>query len=177
MDYKFDGDEIIETKKSGSVENIINVDNNNTTDVNTLSVDQLLLTLRVIADLKPKTKLKIVNGTHLAEDGSYFNSFTRYNTEQCRDNIITFLEKMRDEVEKHAYIMLNDIRNKNDINNNIYALQNLIYKVSAFLHNYETMRSVYADDSDAYARLGTNRDKFFMFLNTFFRDMTTYNIY
>lgn len=145
-------------------------------DAQTLSLDDINTSLKVIGDLKEGSKLKIVNGKHLAEDNGYFNLVGRYNTGQGRERIIIFLENMFSEVTRNVYILLGEIRNKVNVDNNIYMLQGLIYKISVFLHNYEKMRVVYKADSHTYSQLGLTRDKFFMFLNTFFRDVTTYSI-
>jgi hypothetical protein len=144
-------------------------------DVQTLTLDDINTSLKVIGDLKEGHKLIIVNGRHLAEDNSYFNAINRYNTSQGRKRIITFLENMYSEVVRNVYILLGEIRSKVNVDNNIYMLQGLIYKISVFLHNYEKMRVVYKSDSHTYSQLGLTRDKFFMFLNTFFRDVTTYS--
>jgi hypothetical protein len=145
-------------------------------DVQTLTLDDINTSLKVIGDLKEGNKLIIVNGRHLAEDNSYINALSRYNTSQGRKRIITFLENMYSEVIRNVYILLGEIRNKVNVDNNIYMLQGLIYKISVFLHNYEKMRVVYKSDSHTYSQLGLTRDKFFMFLNTFFRDVTTYSV-
>ena len=140
-----------------------------------MSLDDINTSLKVIGDLKEGSKLKIVNGRHLAEDNSYINSISRYNASQGRERIISFLENMYSEVVRNVYILLGEIRSKVNVDNNIYMLQGLIYKISVFLHNYEKMRVVYKSDSHTYSQLGLTRDKFFMFLNTFFRDVTTYS--
>ncbi len=142
-------------------------------EVQTLTIDDINISLKVVGDLKTGSKLKILNGTYLAEDNSYINPITRYNT-QCRDKIIIFLGILFSEVTRNVYILLDEIRNKINVDNNIHILQGLVYKVSVFLHNYETMRIVYKSDSGAFSKLGIIRDKFFMFLNTLFRDLTTY---
>ena len=143
-------------------------------DAQTLTLDDINTSLKVIGDLKEGSKLKIVNGRHLAEDNSYINAVTRFKTEQNRDRIITFLENMYSEVNRNIKILLSEIRDKINVDNNIYMLQGLIYKISVFLHNYEKMRSVYKSDSHTYSQLGLTRDKYFMFLNGFFRDIMTY---
>lgn len=143
-------------------------------DAQTLTLDDINTSLKVIGDLKEGSKLKIVNGRHLAEDNSYINAVSRFTTEQNRDRIIIFLENMYSEVNRNIKILLTEIREKINIDNNIYMLQGLIYKISVFLHNYEKMRSVYKSDSHTYSQLGLTRDKYFMFLNGFFRDIMTY---
>jgi hypothetical protein len=143
-------------------------------DAQTLSLDDINTSLKVIGDLKEGSKLKIVNGKHLAEDNSYINAVSRFKTEQNRDRIIAFLENMYSEVNRNIKILLAEIREKINVDNNIYMLQGLIYKISVFLHNYEKMRSVYKSDSHTYSQLGLTRDKYFMFLNGFFREIMTY---
>lgn len=149
-------------------------ESNQIQDAQTLTLDDINTSLKVIGDLKEGSKLKIVNGRHLAEDNSYINAVTRFKTEQNRDRIITFLENMYSEVNRNIKIILSEIRDKINVDNNIYMLQGLIYKISVFLHNYEKMRSVYKSDSHTYSQLGLTRDKYFMFLNGFFRDIMTY---
>lgn len=149
-------------------------ESNQIQDAQTLTLDDINTSLKVIGDLKEGSKLKIVNGRHLAEDNSYINAVTRFKTEQNRDRIITFLENMYSEVNRNIKILLSEIRDKINVDNNIYMLQGLIYKISVFLHNYEKMRSVYKSDSHTYSQLGLTRDKYFMFLNGFFRDIMTY---
>jgi hypothetical protein len=143
-------------------------------DAQTLTLDDINTSLKVIGDLKEGSKLKIINGKHLAEDNSYMNSISRYQTSQKRDRIIAFLENMYSEVNRNIAILLEEIRGKINVDNNIYMLQGLIYKISVFLHNYEKMRVVYKSDSHTYSQLGLTRDKYFMFLNGFFRDIMTY---
>lgn len=164
-------DELIDDEFTNKLSSSVKQSNE---DCQLLSIDDINISLKVVGDLKSGSKLKILNYKHLAEDNSYINSMTRYQTNQGRDRIIVFLENLFSEVTRNVYVILSEIRNKVNIDNNIHILQGLIYKVSVFLHNYETMRVVYKSDSGAYSRLGINRDKFFMFLNTLFRDLTTY---
>jgi hypothetical protein len=168
-------DSVIEKKPTSfSISTLLPKSEPQMPDVQTLTLDDINTSLKVIGDLKEGSKLKIVNGKHLAEDNSYANAFSRYKTEQGRDRIIIFLENMYSEVNRNIAILLAEIRNKVNIDNNIYMLQGLIYKISVFLHNYEKMRSVYKSDSHTYSQLGLTRDKYFMFLNGFFRDIMTY---
>ena len=138
----------------------------------TLTVDDINTSLKVVGDLKTGYKLKIVNDKYLAVDDSYMSSVMRYNAGQGRNKIIGFLDNIFSEVTRNVSVILSEIRSGVNVDNNICILQGLICKIAVFLHNYETMRSVYKQDSSAYAQLGLNRDKFFMFLNTFFRDVT-----
>jgi len=136
-----------------------------------LSVDDINISLKVIGDLSPGCKLKIVNNTHLADDTSYVSSITRYSAGQGRDKIFGFLEHMHAELVRNVGILLGEIRSGVNIDNNVCVLKSVICKLAVFLHKYENMRSVYKTDSSMYARLGNNRDKFHVFLTNFFRDV------
>ena len=136
-----------------------------------LSIDLIGTSFKVIGDLPVGAKLKIVNDTHLAEDNGYMPSFTRYSAGQGRDKIISFLDHLFTETENHIRFVLESIRTGKNVDTNISVLRGLISKINIFLHRYENMRGVYKSDSSAFARLGIIRDKFFTFLDTFFRDM------
>ena len=82
-----------------------------------------------------------------------------------------FLDHLFLETQRLVWKTLEDIRNNVDVDTNVSILQGLIGKIYVFLHRYENMRDVYQDDSSAKARLGIIRDKFFTFLNTFYRNM------
>ena len=137
-----------------------------------LTVDMINTSLKVVADLREGTKLKIVDKTHLAEDNSYIPSVSRYFANQERDHIISFLDHFYIETKRNVDIVLNNIRNKMDIDSNVYVLQGIVGKIFGFLHKYETMRNVYKSDSSAFARLGVNKEKFYSYIHTLFRDMT-----
>jgi hypothetical protein len=136
-----------------------------------LSIDDLGVSLKTVAELKQGEKLKIIDNRYFAIDDRYVYSLSRT---VCREEIIAFLEIMYNNIFKHGYRILSEIRSKQNVDNNICILNGLIYKIAIFLHNYETMRSVYKTNSDAYCKLGNNRDRFFMFMSNFFREMTTY---
>ena len=164
-------EEQILSKTDASVEKLVIASKVSQVGYTTLSIDDINTSLKVIGDLKPGIKLKIVDEKHLAEDNGTLNFITRYNSGQGRDQIIEFLENIYVEVTRHSSNILADIRSEINVDNNLSILQGLIYKISVFLHNYETMRVVYKHDSRAYSRLGLTRDKFFMFISTFFRDV------
>ena len=136
-----------------------------------LSVDMIMTSFKVIADLPDGAKLKIVNGTHLAKEDSYVACLSRYSEGQGRDKIISFLDHLFLESERNIYEILDNIRNGNNVDTNVSVLNGVISKIHIFLHRYEKMRNVYIQDSSAFARLGIIRDKFFTFLNTLFRNM------
>lgn len=137
-----------------------------------LTVDEINTSLKVVGDLSPGSKLKIIDNRYLAEDNSYIQSIARYSSGQSRENLINFLNHLFSEIEKKVRTILFNIRNGIDVDNNISILQGIVGKIFVFLHKYENMRSVYKSDSSAFARLGIIRDKFFTFMNTLFREMT-----
>ena len=137
-----------------------------------LSIDDINTSLKVIGDIPEGSKLKIIDKKHLAKDDSYFVSIARYNEGQGRERIISFLEHLHSETKRNVDDILKDIRNGINIDNNVCVLRGIVCKLAVFLHKYESMRTVYKSDSSAYARLGNNRDKFYVFLDTLFRDMT-----
>lgn len=137
-----------------------------------LNIDDISVSLKVIGDLAPGRKLKIVNNTHLADDTSYVASVTRYNSGQGRNKIFAFLEHLYVELVRNVNTILVNIRANINIDHNVSMLRGIICKLAVFLHKYENMRSVYQLDSSMYARLGNNRDKFHVFLDNFFRDVT-----
>lgn len=137
-----------------------------------LTIDDINTSFKVVADLREGIKLKIVNHTHLAEDTSYLPSVTRYLGNQERDHIISFLNHLYDETKRNVDIVLKNIRSNIDVDNNVYVLQGIVGKIFGFLHKYETMRNVYKSDSSAFARLGNNKEKFYTYIHTLFRDMT-----
>jgi len=144
----------------------INIDN-----WESLTIDMIGTSFKVIADLPIGAKLKIVDKTHLAEDTSYLTSLARYSAGQGRNKIISFLDHLYYETERNIEIIINNIRVGNNIDTNISNLRGIIGKVYIFLHRYEIMRNVYKNDSSAFARLGIIRDKFYTFMDTFFRNM------
>ena len=136
-----------------------------------LSIDLIGTSFKVIADLPLGAKLKIVNNTHLAEDDSYLCSLSRYSTGQGRDKIISFLDHLFSESERRIWTVLEYIRIGKDVDKNVSVMRGIIGKMFVFLHRYDEMRKTYKNDSSAYARLGIIRDKYFTFLDTYFRDM------
>lgn len=136
-----------------------------------LNIDQIIVTFRVIGDLKEGTKLKLVSNTHLAEDNSYVSSFSRTWSGQSRELIIGFLEHLLVETKRNIAIILNNIRNNIEYDTNIDVLEKTFEKICVFLHKFDTMRNVYKYDTSSYARLGVIRDNFHTFKGTFFRDI------
>lgn len=137
---------------------------------NPLEVDDLIISFKVVSKLPPSTKLKIVNNTHFAIEDRYFVGLARRG--DSRKKNVSFMKHLFAETEKNAYSVLEKIRRGVDVDDNVGILFNMMYNLSIFLHNFETMRSVYADDSSTHAELGNVRDKFFRFGSTFFREMT-----
>ena len=142
------------------------------TDWPELCIDDINTSLKVIGDLPPNRKLRIVNNTHISEEASYVPSLTRYGAGQSRDKIFSFLEHMFAELERNVVLILGEIRTGVNVDNNVCKIRGLICKLAVFLHKYENMRSVYKSDSSMYAQLGNNRDKFHVFMDNFFRDVT-----
>lgn len=137
----------------------------------TLTVDDISVSFKVVGELPPNTKLKIVDGKNLAIDNSYIKAYTRYVQGQNRYMIISFLRHLLNETKRNSYILLNNAKNNVDVDTNINNLVCLIRKLDVFLHKFDKMREVYADDSNVHAILGTIRDNFFTFQFTFYKDM------
>ena len=137
----------------------------------TLSIDMIGTSYKVMGDLPPNTKMKIIDNTHLAVDNGYLSSISRYSSGQGRDKIIGFLDHLYTETVRNITLLLYYIRNSIEVDTNISVLQGLLGKIYVFLHRFENMRNVYKSDSSAFARLGIIRDKYFTYLNTLYRDM------
>ena len=135
-----------------------------------LSLDLIGISFKVIGDLPPGTKLKVVNDNHLASDNSY-TSFTRKYYGQSRKKIISFIDHLFYESQRNIKNIIFEIRSGINVDTNISILQGLISKINVFLHRYEIMREVYRTDSSAFAQLGIIRDKFYTHLHTFYRDL------
>jgi len=137
-----------------------------------LTIDDINTSLKVVGSLIPGRKLKVINNTHLADDTSYVPSVTRFSAGQGRDKIFGYLEHMYSELVRNINLILLEIRTNVNVNKNVGILRGIICKLAVFLHKYENMRKAYESDSSMYARLGNNRDKFHIFLDDFFRDVT-----
>lgn len=136
-----------------------------------LTVDDISVSFKVVGELPPNTKLKIVDGKNLAIDNSYIKAYTRYVHGQNRYMIISFLRHLLNETKRNSYILLNNAKNNVDVDTNINNLVCLIRKLDVFLHKFDKMREVYVYDSNVHAILGTIRDNFFTFQFTFYKDM------
>lgn len=142
-----------------------------------LSLDVISISLKVVGDLpKPEewtygspAKLVVIDYTHLAVDKSRFQSISRYGAGQGRELIFCFLEHMYSELSRNVDSVLEEIESGINVDENLLILSNVIKKLAVFLHNYESMRFVYKDDSSMHAKLGNNRDKYHNFYNNFFR--------
>jgi len=155
-----------------SFESPIKLDSGKNYEFPPLTIDDINTSLKVIGDLNPGRKLKIVNSTHLADEISFIPSVSRYSAGQGRDRIFGYLEHMYLELVRNINLILSEIRSGVNRNQNTGILRGIICKLAVFLHKYENMRSVYHSDSSMYARLGNNRDKFHVFLDNFFFDVT-----
>jgi len=142
-----------------------------------LSLDVISISLKVVGDLpKPEewtysspAKLLVIDYTHLAVDKSRFQSISRYGAGQGREFIFCFLEHMYSELSRNIDSVLDEIESGINVDENLLILSNVIKKLAVFLHNYESMRFVYKDDSSMHAKLGNNRDRYHNFYNNFFR--------
>jgi len=137
-----------------------------------LSVDNINASLEVLGDIEPGMKLKILDGMNLAVETSYITSVSRFNAGQGRNKIISFLEHMYNELVRNVKLILDEIRSNTNVDHNVSVLRGIICKLAVFLNKYENVRSVYKSDSSTYARLGNNRDKYNVFMDNFFRDVT-----
>src|SRR5690606_18641317 len=137
-----------------------------------LTIDDINTSLKVVGSLIPGRKLKVINNTHLADETSYVPSVTRFSAGQGRDKIFGYLEHMYSELVRNINLILIEIRTNVNVNKNVGILRGIICKLAVFLHKYENMRKAYESDSSMYARLGNNRDKYHIFLDDFFRDVT-----
>jgi len=147
------------------------VDLGKNTDLPPLSVDNINTSFKVIADLLPNTKLKVVDKTHLSAEDSMVSSLSRHANGQSRETIINFLEHLFRETERNMYHLLKEIRNGQNENTNISSLGYMTLKLATFLHRYDNMRNVYKTDSSTHARLGNIRDNFFTFYMNLIRNM------
>lgn len=134
-----------------------------------LTLDNINTSFKVVSDLLPKTKLRVIDSTHLAAEGSYISALSRYRSGQDREKIISFIDHICTETDRHINELLSQIKNNQAREVNINNLQQLMHNLSTFLHRYDNMRSVYQSDSSSYARLGNIRNRFFNIISTFYR--------
>lgn len=139
-----------------------------------LTIDQINISLKVVADLKDGYKLRIVNDKHLAADNSYMVSLSRVVSGQGRDKIISFLNHLCNELIKNMNLIFQKIKDGVDVDNNVAILRDMEYNLIIFLHRYENMRYVYKTDDSAWTRLGITRNNYFRFRDTFFREILLY---
>ncbi|AKI80258.1 hypothetical protein QJ850_gp441 [Acanthamoeba polyphaga mimivirus] len=136
-----------------------------------LTVEDINTSFKVIGDLKEGAKLKVVDGSYLAEDKAYLSSFARYTGGQGRDRIMSFLDHLFNETKRNHEKLILEIRNDNDVDNKIPELRDLFSNMIIFLHRYDVMRNVYKSDTGTHAKLGVIRNKFFTFKESFFKDL------
>jgi len=137
-----------------------------------LSVDNINTSFKVIGDLQVGAKVKIVNNSYLAEDNSWVPSVSRnFGEAPGREKIMSFLDHLFSETKRNIEYVLGEIRKGTDIDSNVSVLEGILYHMDIFLHRYENMRNVYKGDSGTFAKLGVNRNKFFTYKNTFFRNV------
>lgn len=137
----------------------------------TLSINEITTSFKVVGDLQKGAKLRVAEQKYLEVESSYFPTLTRGKF-QSRKTIISFLNHMFSETKRTSYELLENIRKGVDTDTNVTSLSTFIYKMSIFLHRFETMRSAYEADSNTYSQLGNIRDDFFSFYHNFYRDMT-----
>ncbi|AUV58591.1 hypothetical protein [Bandra megavirus] len=136
-----------------------------------LTVEDINVSLKVVAELREGGKLKVVDNSYLAEDNAYLGSISRYTSGQGRDKIMSFLDHLFYETKRNHEKLITDIRNEKDVDNKIPELRDLFSNMIIFLHKYEIMRNVYKSDSGTHARLANIRNKFFTFKESFFKDL------
>jgi hypothetical protein len=144
-----------------------------------LTIKDINTTFKVIGDLKDGSKVKIVDDKCLAVDDAYFASVSRYNSGQSRERTMSFLDHLLEESKKISYALLADIRNSyvnsngnnNDVNNKLSELRNMYRNLNVFLHKFDTMKSVYKSDTKSYAALSDIRNNFFIFEDSFYREL------
>jgi hypothetical protein len=136
-----------------------------------LSIDEIITSLKVVGNLNEPVKLKIIDDKYLAVDTSFsiLKPISRYFYDQGREKLIHFLDHLLTETKEIVENIYQNVRQGEDLNNNIFQLQNILGKLFVFMHKYETMRKIYEDDSSTHARLGVIRDNYYRFLNDIFR--------
>lgn len=135
-----------------------------------LTLDEVCISLKVIGDLTAGNKVKIINNKYLAEEPStLITPWTRYMEGQNRERNVSFIEHLYNETISNVWKIYDLISEGIDVGFNISILYKTVAKINVFLHRYEVMRSTYAHDSSTFARLGVIRDKFYNFLDDFFR--------
>lgn len=168
----------ISTKAKEVRENLMNkqaeqaVPEEETLNWEPLDLNDINTSFKVVGDLPPNTKLKIVNNKYLAAEDSYVTSYSRYAHGQGRERIISFLDHLFKETRRNVDLLLEDIYNGVNVDDNLDALRGVMYKLPIFLHRFDVMRSVYKSDTGVYAKLGNIRDNFFSFMGTFYRKVT-----
>lgn len=136
-----------------------------------LTIGNINTTFKVIGDLKEGSKVKIIDTRYLAEDNTYFCSFSRYKEGQGREQIMSFLDHLYHETKRNVKELIANIRNNIDVDDNVSELENTMSNMMIFLHRYDVMRAVYRDDTGTHARLGVIRNEFFKFRHSLFRDL------
>ena len=134
-----------------------------------LSVEEINITFKVVGDLGENCKVKVVDERYLARDDAIFTCYTRYSGGQGRDKILSFLEHLLKETIRISNNLLEVIRSKTDVDNEISSLEILISGLMIFLHKYDIMRNVYKTDTGTTARFGVMKNKFGAFRQNFFR--------
>lgn len=143
-----------------------------------LSIDDINTSLKVVINLQPGYKLKIVGEKYLAPDDSYFYMMRYYVNGGSRDTIISFLDHMTEHTKNHLQKLIREIKTdfKNENNyNNIGILNDLVQNLSTFMHNYEKIKEVYKKDTTCCARLDNIYKKFVNLHTVIICDMTKKN--
>lgn len=121
---------------------------------NELTIDDINTSLKVITELQPGYKLKIINKSYLAPDNSYTYLCRSYWNGADRNTIINFLEYLFDQISLQINKLITNI--KTDSKNNykkIGTLNDMIHNLSTFIHNYNKIKYVYKSDTSCCSRL------------------------
>lgn len=133
--------------------NICNKTNEN--EWPSLSIDNINTSFKVITDLQPGYKLKVVDKLYLAPDNSYFYMLRNPKNGAGRNVIISYLDHLYSETSFNINKILSNVNNINDEGycKNIGVLTDLMHNLSTFVHHFGKIKEVYKTDSSTCARL------------------------
>lgn len=140
--------------------------NSNDNDWPELSIDNINTSFKIVFDLQPNYKMKIVDKSYLAPDTSYVYMLSRYWNGVDRNIIIDFLEHLVEQTTNQLNKLIADIKLRTTTNvisekyKNINILNDIMNNLSTFLHNYQKIKDVYKSDSSCCARFDNIYQKF-----------------
>jgi hypothetical protein len=134
---------------------IVTSNENNTTNKKTnedISLDTLILNLKIISKLKPGYKLSLKeNDSKICDifiDTSYLNYIYRFFSNNSRDQTTNFLESLDKEITKKIEEIVNEDYNDSNmfLNSKVNILLNLSHNLNLSLVGLNNLINTYIDD-------------------------------